>query len=106
MSDMDELISSFGLPGESHHHHAHGQSQGMYSPLGMSGGFGLGVGVEGGGFGMGVDPFGEYWDAHEQQQQCGNGGGHGPGGMVMESAAVGAVAVKKEERWEEGYRHV
>jgi len=121
LSDMEKLITSFDLPSAEGHHHG----QDMYSPPVMSAEFSMGSG-DAGGFRMSVDPCEEFWSVHGQheqhqhQQHCAVGYGTGGGvlggdsheGLVMESAAVSAlglgpgVAVKNEERWEEGYRHI
>lgn len=106
MSDMDELMTSFNLPHD-HHHHGH---SGLFSPLMGGEPFGMG-GEFGGGLGMGVDPYEGFWGVHEHQTGEASGGGGDQQlqemdgqSLIMESAAV--VAVKKEPRWEEQYRHV
>ncbi len=99
MSDMDELLTSFNMPHE-HHHHGHGS---MFSPLMGGESFGFG-----GGMGMGVDPYEGFWGVGVGEHQNGEASGQLQEAdgqrLVMESAAV--VAVKKEPRWEEQYRHV
>ncbi|KAH7370839.1 hypothetical protein BKA65DRAFT_25094 [Rhexocercosporidium sp. MPI-PUGE-AT-0058] len=96
--DMDELMHSFEM-GQPEHGHGHG----IYSPLMSDGAFAFGMGSPGGmglGMGSGGDLYDEFWN-HNHGQHGGESERMGGG-----AAGVGGTVVKKEERWEEGYRRV
>ncbi|KAL2066672.1 hypothetical protein VTL71DRAFT_2744 [Oculimacula yallundae] len=96
--DIDEMMHSFGMPtskslSQSGHE--------LYSPLLNDSAFAFGMDSPGLGMGIGMDggSYEEFW-----------GHGHGEGGTGNgereKERVVGGVNVKKEERWEEGYRRV
>jgi hypothetical protein len=86
MSDMDEMMASFGMPG-----HAMAGEHAMYQPMmgeAVMAQQGYGMGMH---MGMG-DPFEGLWGGHGSQQS--------------QASADGGVLVKMEERWDDAYRHV
>ena len=86
MSDMDEMMASFGMP-------AHGMAgqHALYQPMmgeGVLGQQAYGMGMQ---MGMG-DPFEGLWTS--------------PSAQHSQASAEGGVSVKTEERWDDAYRHV
>ncbi|KAH6717640.1 hypothetical protein BKA61DRAFT_670063 [Leptodontidium sp. MPI-SDFR-AT-0119] len=133
--DMDELMHSFGMVGDqghSHgqghghlHAHEHGQGQaqggsahGMYSPIMSEAAFPFGMGSPGVGVGglgasasagMVTGGYDAFWNQGHNHSHHASGVMGSPGESErMRDVATGSggAVVKKEERWEEGYRRV
>lgn len=122
--DMDELMHSFGMVSDHSHGQGHGQGQeqggsahGMYSPLMSEAAFPFGMGSPGvGGLGasasagMVTGGYDAFWNqGHNHSHHDGRGVMGSPGEserLAGGAAGVGGAVVKKEERWEEGYRRV
>ncbi|KAH9217320.1 hypothetical protein DL95DRAFT_406944 [Leptodontidium sp. 2 PMI_412] len=131
--DMDELMHSFGMVGDHSHGqghghldtHGHGQghaqggsAHGMYSPLMSESAFPFGMSSPGvGGLGasgsasagMGIGGYDAFWSqGHNHSHHAGGVMGSPGESERMRDVATGSggAVVKKEERWEEGYRRV
>ncbi|CZT09229.1 uncharacterized protein RAG0_14060 [Rhynchosporium agropyri] len=91
--DLDEMMHSFEMPSQNGH-----DGHELYTSMMNDSAFAFGMGSPGLGLGMGMggDSFDEFWSQDN---------GHGEGGGVRDEV-VETVSVKKEARWEEGYRRV